>query len=109
MSGSSFISGVDYIDFDTTATVTQPTVGRLSWNDTDGTLDVGLKGSNVTLQIGQEELYHVINQTGSTILNGRVVMFDGNLWHYGKYPTKGERNVVNINLVIENVKNIIYF
>jgi hypothetical protein len=38
---------------------------------------------------------------------GRVVIFDGNLWHYGKYPTKGERNVVNINLVIENVKNII--
>ena len=38
---------------------------------------------------------------------GRVVVFDGNLWHYGKYPTKGERNVININLVIEGVKSII--
>lgn len=38
---------------------------------------------------------------------GRVVMFDGNLWHYGKYPTNGERNIININLVIENVKSII--
>jgi hypothetical protein len=36
---------------------------------------------------------------------GRVVMFDGNLWHYGKYPTKGERNVININLVIEEHSN----
>jgi hypothetical protein len=39
---------------------------------------------------------------------GRVVIFDGNLWHYGKYPTKGERNIININLVIvEDVKSII--
>jgi hypothetical protein len=38
---------------------------------------------------------------------GRVVVFDGNLWHYGKYPTKGERNIININLVIEGVKSII--
>ena len=38
---------------------------------------------------------------------GRVVIFDGNLWHYGKYPTKGERNIININLVIEGVKSII--
>ena len=38
---------------------------------------------------------------------GRVVMFAGHSWHYGKYPTKGERNIININLVIENVKNII--
>ena len=38
---------------------------------------------------------------------GRVVIFDGNLWHYGKYPTKSERNIININLVIEGVKSII--
>lgn len=38
---------------------------------------------------------------------GRVLMFAGDSWHYGKYPTKGERNIININLVIENVKNII--
>jgi hypothetical protein len=36
---------------------------------------------------------------------GRVVIFDGNLWHYGKYPTNGERNIVNINLVIEKHRN----
>jgi hypothetical protein len=36
---------------------------------------------------------------------GRVVMFDGTLWHYGKYPTTGERNIININLVIEEHGN----
>jgi hypothetical protein len=35
---------------------------------------------------------------------GRVVVFDGKLWHYGKYPTKGERNIININLVINSEK-----
>jgi hypothetical protein len=38
---------------------------------------------------------------------GRVVIFDGNLWHYGKYPTKGERNVININLAIGGIKSVI--
>jgi hypothetical protein len=38
---------------------------------------------------------------------GRVVLFDGNLWHYGKYPNKGERNIININLAIGGVKSMI--
>ena len=42
-------------------------VGRLSWNDTDGTLDLGLKGGNVTLQIGQEQLVRVVNKTATSI------------------------------------------
>jgi hypothetical protein len=67
MSGSSFISGVDYVDFDTTAS-NAGAVGRLKWNDTDGTLDIGLKGGNVTLQIGQEEVARVVNKTGANLL-----------------------------------------
>jgi hypothetical protein len=63
LSGSSFISGVDYIDFDTTAS-NAGAVARLKWNDVDGTLDLGLKGGNVTLQIGQEEVVHVVNKSG---------------------------------------------
>jgi len=38
---------------------------------------------------------------------GRVVVFDGGTWHYGKYPTKGERNVININLAIGGIKSMI--
>lgn len=42
-------------------------VGRLSWNDTDGTVDLGLKGGNVTLQIGQESVIRVVNKTATNI------------------------------------------
>lgn len=43
-------------------------VGKLKWNDTDGTLDLGLKGGNVTLQIGQEQVKRVVNKTGVNLL-----------------------------------------
>lgn len=52
-------------------------VGRLSWNDSDGTLDIGLKGGNVILQVGQEIVQRVTNVTGSTLLNGRAVYING--------------------------------
>lgn len=42
-------------------------VGELVWNDTDGTLDLGMKGGNVTLQIGQEQLVRVVNKTGGAL------------------------------------------
>jgi hypothetical protein len=38
-------------------------VGRMRWNDTDGTMDLRLKGNNVTLQIGQEQVARVVNKT----------------------------------------------
>jgi len=40
----------------------------LAWNETDGTLDLGLKGGNVTLQIGQELVTRVVNKSGSDLL-----------------------------------------
>lgn len=42
-------------------------VGKLKWNDTDGTVDLGLKGGNVTLQIGQENVIRVVNKTATNI------------------------------------------
>lgn len=42
-------------------------VGKLKWNDSDGTLDLGLKGGNVTLQLGQEQVVRVVNKTGSNL------------------------------------------
>jgi hypothetical protein len=62
----SYISKVDYIDFDTIASNTAA-IARLKWNDTDGTLDLGLKGGNVTLQVGQESLVRVVNKTATNI------------------------------------------
>lgn len=62
---------------------TPSTSGLLRWNSTDGTLDLGLPG-NVTLQVGQEMFIKVINKTGSTILNGKAVYFNG---RQGNRPT----------------------
>jgi hypothetical protein len=42
-------------------------VGEMVWNDADGTLDLGLKGGNVTLQVGQEQLVRVVNKTATNI------------------------------------------
>lgn len=48
-------------------------VGVMAWNDTDGTLEFGLKGGNVTLQLGQEQVLRVRNNTASTLTEGTVV------------------------------------
>lgn len=70
------ISTVDSIQFDTAAAATGA-VGKLLWNDTDGTLEFQLKGGNVTLQVGQEQVLRVTNQSGSTMVDGQVVYITG--------------------------------
>lgn len=73
--GNTFNSTIDivtglttnYIQYNTGATETSA-VGKLKWNDIDGTLDLGLKGGNVTLQIGQEQVIRVVNKTGANLL-----------------------------------------
>lgn len=68
----------DYIDISTTAPVAVGGVpGRIKWNDTDGTLDLGLKGGNVTLQIGQENVLLVKNDEATPLTDGEVVYISG--------------------------------
>ena len=55
------------IEFDQTPTGSAG-VAVMRWNDTDGTVDVGMKGGNVTLQVGQEQLARVVNKVGSDLL-----------------------------------------
>jgi hypothetical protein len=55
------------IEFDTTPTSVPTGAGSLVWNDSDGTLDLKLKGGNVTLQIGQETVLRVVNKTATNI------------------------------------------
>jgi hypothetical protein len=75
VSGS--ITDVDYIDFDTTASVTQPSTARLSWNQADKTLDLGTGDGNTTLQIGQEIVYPpVVNKDSINLGEGTLVMVD---------------------------------
>ena len=80
------ISTPDYIDFDTAAVVAGATA-RMTWNDGDGTLDLGLKGGNVTLQIGQEEVQRSFNQAAVTLVPGNIVYISG---------AQGNRIAVNI-------------
>ena len=66
------VSDVDFITGETHVDQT----GRLHWNDTDQTLDLGME-YGVVQQIGQETYARVGNTTGSTIPNGTVVGFAG--------------------------------
>ena len=56
-----------WLGLDLTPTNTPTTEGTISWNSTDGTADLKLKGGNVTLQVGQEEVVRVVNKTGATL------------------------------------------
>jgi len=78
---SAFLDNTDSISFKTTYT-TDPQRGTLIWNNDDETLDLGING--VVLQIGQEMLAHIKNQTGSTIENGTVVRYSGSVGASGR-------------------------
>jgi hypothetical protein len=54
-----------------------PLAGELTWNNTNGTLNLGLDGDNVILQIGKETYYKVTNNTESSIQKGTLVMTSG--------------------------------
>ena len=98
----------DTVDFNT-AYVGASEVGRLQWNDTEGTLDLGLKGGNVMLQLGQETLVRIYNNTGATLLDGQVVYLNGS---QGNRPTVAladadDPNTADrtIGVVTENILN----
>lgn len=76
------------VDFDTTDTISSA-VGRLNWNDGDGTLSLGLKGGNINIPIGQEEVALCYNGTGSTLSKGTVVYING---AQGQRPTIAKSN-----------------
>ena len=76
VSVSAQFENIPYIQFDTTA-ATPSAVGQLAWNDTDGTLDLGLKGGNVTLQLGQELVTHVYNNTANDFVDLQALRITG--------------------------------
>ena len=49
----------------------------IKWSDGDGTLELGLKGNNVKLSVGQEEVALCYNGTGNTLYEGQVVYISG--------------------------------
>ena len=77
MSGTSYISEVDYIDFDVAASTPSHKNGRVFWNNTDGCLNVYNAEADVTLQVGQENWTRIRNNTGTTVTNGTIVRIIG--------------------------------
>lgn len=63
----------DKLSLDTTAAATA-LVGELVWDAANETASLGLP-NDVTLQLGQEQHYHI--KASSAITNGQVVMFTG--------------------------------
>lgn len=65
------------LGFDTTPATVPTTVGTMSWDDGDGVPIVALKGGNVNLQVGTQELARVYNDSGTTLTKGQVVYISG--------------------------------
>jgi hypothetical protein len=107
---AALVDPIDHLDFDTTP-VSAATTSRLVWNDTDGTLDLGLKGGNVTLHIGQKQVIRVVNKTGANLLaaNYQCVKIEGAQGQRPKAVLAQANNDANsadtIGLVNETINN----
>lgn len=71
------ISNIDNLSFDTTPDNAAGGPATFVWDDGNGTLSLGLKGGNVNLPIGQEEVALCYNGTGATLMEGTVVYVVG--------------------------------
>lgn len=105
----------DYFQLDTTATPTlQP--GMFGWSDQYGTAELRLKGNNVTLQIGQENVVRVVNKTGVNLLESQYKVVRVRLTSEG--GAQGQRlavvlaqgnndpdSVTTLGIVTENIAN----
>lgn len=65
------------VTYDTSPVGITDTEGKTFWDPDFGTLSLVMTGGNVTLPIGQKSGAEVKNKTGSTIVKGTVVQFDG--------------------------------
>ncbi len=70
------INDVGYIDFNLINGIA-PAEGRAIYNDIEGCLNFGMKGSRVNLQVGLEQLIQGRNESGATFLNGRAARIAG--------------------------------
>lgn len=85
--------------------------GTFAWNDQDGTVDLNLKGGNVTLQIGQEEVVRVVNGTGTNLLESqyravKVIGAQGQRLQVDFAIANSDVNsATTIGIVTENISN----
>ena len=65
------------LEFDNTPTNIPTTAGSVYWNDTDGTLNLVLKGGQTISRIGETQHIRALNNTGAQIARGKVVYVVG--------------------------------
>jgi hypothetical protein len=86
-------------------------VGVARWNNTAGTLDLGLKGGRVTLQVGQEEVVRVVNGTGLLLQEAfyqvvKVIGAQGQRLQVGLAQANSDLNsATSIGIVTEDIAN----
>jgi hypothetical protein len=101
----------DFVQFNTSNSAIPVTAGTMSWNNTDGTADLRLKGGNVTLQVGQEQVTRVVNKTGANLLeaNYQAVYISGAQGQRLKVDlalaTTDGTSAGTLGLVTENINN----
>ena len=100
----------DYLQLDTTAVNTNA-VGKVVWNDSLGTGEIGLKGGNINAKIAQDLYARVVNKTTQNLLRA-------NYQAVKVQTAQGQRLAVNfaqanndlnsadtIGIVAENINN----
>jgi hypothetical protein len=101
----------DFVQFNVSNSAVPTTAGTMSWNNTDGTADLKLKGGNVTLQVGQEQVTRVVNKTGDDLLeaNYQAVYISGAQGQRLKVDlalaTTDGTSAGTLGLVTENINN----
>jgi hypothetical protein len=65
------------LEFDNTPTNIPTAAGSMYWSDTDGTLNLVLKGGNVVSKVGESLHIRAYNNTGTAIQRGKVVYISG--------------------------------
>jgi len=66
------LTQLDYIDFDTASAALMQTA-RLKWDNGEGTLQLGLGGGNIDLNVGEQLYQYCYNAQGSPLTKGQVV------------------------------------
>ena len=86
------ITNVDSITFDT-ANVGPGAVAQLTWDDGQGTLDLGLKGGNVTAKLAEQEYARVYNAEANSLSKGEIV-----------YVSGAQGNLIKVNRALANTE-----
>lgn len=100
----------DYFQFNVNAAEASA-VGKLKWNTTDGTMDIGLMGGQVVLQVGQEQVARVLNNSGSILTEAgyqavKISSAQGQRLAVTLAQANNEANSTDtLGLVTENIAN----